>query len=110
MTEQEMRALDGAELTQLAAALGLLTDVTTLPHDDIHAAVDLFIGLRQRGWTTSQAYFADDRQYGEAWIGCHGRRAYSVQWPRDVPTEALALLLVACLAVVNEEEAAHGHA
>ena len=135
---EAIRAMDGPALTQLAWTLGLGPQDGKVDSDEdgcplyrfpVHCpdtqGVDwcrwepdgtpaqahaVFAHLRARGWTTSCAWFGDDRQYGEAWIGCHGRRAYSVQWPRDVPTEALALLLVACLAVVNEEEAAHGHA
>lgn len=117
-TEAEIRAMDGPSLTRAAGALGLAPDETRSvgqkilryltalsappipwePHRDIVDAEGVFRQLRARGFTTSVVWLAE-YQRGEAWASCGGNAVACVQWPRDVPTEALALLLCAVLAV-----------
>ena len=120
-TAEEIRALDGPGLTKLAWELGLAPqavqwhdqkngfrerllwerEVPWRPHVCLTQADVVFRGLRARGWTTSVAWFADDRQHGDVFAATQGR-AVGVHWPRDVPTEAMALLLCAVLARASE--------
>lgn len=117
MDEQALRSLDGHALCLRAWELGLAPDGTKhvhgelveadwlivpptnyewVPHQRIDQAQAAFNSLRARGWSTSVVWFADHRQYGEAWAACSSR-AYSARWPLDVPSEAHALLLVSVL-------------
>ena len=116
-TPDEIRQMDGPALCVLAFALGLAPEGASLgwpsagdvcanrdlwrPHHDIATAETVFRSLRACGWTTSVAWFADDRQHGDAFAATQGR-AVGVHWPRDVPTEAMALLLVSVLAAASE--------
>ena len=124
-TAEEIRVFDGPGLTKLAWEMHLdprgLGDCRLFswqqrfwgeaamnvdgniwrPHERIDQADAVFRQLRARGWTTSCCWFADDRQHGDVFAAGQGR-AVGVHWPRDVPSEALALLLVACLARASE--------
>ena len=116
-TPDEIRVFDGPALTKLAWRLGLAPpgawpwpyDVPSMgvdgacwePHLALAQADAVFRCLRARGWTTSVAWFADDRQHGDVFAATQGR-AVGVHWPRDVPTEALALLRCAVLARASE--------
>ena len=123
MDEQAIRALDGAGLTRLAWTLGLAPPpppglptawegaeqiifvfrgpqeyIPWEPHIALPQADAVFLSLRGRGWSTSVVWWADSRQYGEAWASC-SMRSHSVRWPLDVPSEEHALLLTAVLVV-----------
>lgn len=73
------------------------------PHERLAEADAVFRIIRAHGWSTSCAWFADDRQYGEAWAATAGNVAHSVRWPSDVPTEAHALLLVSILCAAHDD-------
>ena len=120
-TEEAIRLLDGPALTHLAFDVGLAPEGTRpwiddrpfvgpefwAPHLQLRQACAAFRRLRARGWSTACTWFADDRQYGEAWASC-STRSYSARWPCDVPTEALALLLVSVLVVHHVQRMAPG--
>lgn len=118
MNREMILAMDGPALVRLAWELGLAPEDVQWPPGCAYAydaeehawrpwsrlaqADAVFRQLRTRGWTTACTWFGDDRQYGEAWVGCAGARAYSVRWPTDAVRESMALLLVSVLAVVGE--------
>ena len=116
-TPDAIRQLDGPALCLLAYELGLAPEGAWVgwpspgdvcvdrdlwrPQTDLDTADAVFRSLRARGWTTSCCWFADDRQHGDVFAATQGR-AVGVHWPRDGPTEAMALLLCAVLAAASE--------
>lgn len=130
LTRNQICALDGPALTELAHRLGLApADVMTVwdmetdefrgcwihndqgepfrpwePSTDIHAASDTFRSLRTRGWYTRVAGCTRGEAYAEKRLAPLDYLRECVEWPRAAPTKAHALLLVSVLAVVSEEE------
>lgn len=127
MTGEQIYALGGPALTQVAYTLGLAPPDAQMyrageawlvgpggayqhwqPHTNIaHAEAGLRM-LRVDGWRTRVSGGSEDGEaYAEKRIG-EGRQDYArvrVGWPVEAPTEALALLLCAVLAAASEGEA-----
>ena len=120
MTEQEIRAMDGEQLTQAAWALGLAPhgvrrsrvaatffdedERAWKPHERIAQADAVLRGLRTRGWIYSQSWVpqrpAQRRGYIEAVKGLrHLGEHYT-----DTTDEPLALLRVSVRAVASEQK------
>ena len=121
LTEAAIRQLDGMGLTRLAHTLGLAPTGTEgyqdllqiprpgvlwRPHLNKHQALDVFDGLRERGWDTFQEYVVAPAQ-GNIEVLKDGLSPIGILWGRDhhVKAEAHALLLCAVLATVLEQQA-----